>query len=152
MHKKHIGLTNYILVKHRGALNIPCIKYHDCIQSSITRTLFFFKIATLMHLKSKLNNFLLHTNPLEATQMVEAIRNSHLLYINLTYKKRTLNSKTTFLSSNLQPSMSQLMPISPLLMYSISPTPTNHNIFPRYKEPPLHPPSFLLLSQPNPLQ
>ena len=37
------GLIQHILAKYRGAKNIHRIKYHDCIRSPTTRTLFFMK-------------------------------------------------------------------------------------------------------------
>ena len=46
------GITQHILAKHGGTLNIPRIKYQDCIRSPTTRTLFHLKKEGGIHLKS----------------------------------------------------------------------------------------------------
>jgi hypothetical protein len=40
LEKIYIGLTNYILAKHGGALKLSRIKQQDCIRSPTTRTLY----------------------------------------------------------------------------------------------------------------
>ena len=44
------GLTHFILAKHRGAENIPRIKYQDCTRSPTIRTLFLIKKTGGAHL------------------------------------------------------------------------------------------------------
>ena len=41
--KIYIGLLQYILAKYGGSKEITRIKYHHCVRSPITRTLFLFK-------------------------------------------------------------------------------------------------------------
>ena len=63
--KIYNGLTTHILAKHGGALNLPRISRHDCIRSPITRTFFLLKTIGGIHLKSKLEKFLLLPTSLE---------------------------------------------------------------------------------------
>ena len=60
-----------ILAKYGGSEEITRIKYHHCVRSPITRTLFLLKHKAGVHLKSTINNFLL-THPLETVWMQEA--------------------------------------------------------------------------------
>ena len=63
--KIYYGLIQFILAKFGGSKEIPCIKYHHCVRSSITRTLFLLKHETGVHLKSTIDSFLLNSSPLE---------------------------------------------------------------------------------------
>jgi hypothetical protein len=67
------GLTNFILVKFGGALNLPCLTSHDCIQSLLTRTLYLLKITSDIHLQSTLQDFPLLPTPLETAWLSTAI-------------------------------------------------------------------------------
>jgi hypothetical protein len=59
------GLTHYILSRQGGALHIPCIKYHDCVRSPITITLYLLKNTADIHLNSIAPLFPLLATPLE---------------------------------------------------------------------------------------
>ena len=67
------GLIQHILAKHGGAEDIPRIKYHDCIRSPTTRTLFLMKMEGGVHLKSIEENFQLHMTELELEWRSHAI-------------------------------------------------------------------------------
>ena len=62
--KIYHGLTQFILAKFGGSKEIPRIKYHHCIRSPITRTLFLLKHEVGVHLKNTLDSFLLNSSPL----------------------------------------------------------------------------------------
>lgn len=83
--KIYQGLIQYILAKYGGAEQIPRIKYHDCVHSPTTRTLFLFKKAGRIHLKSTNQNLQLYITELESEWMTQA---STIL--------PHLNSKTSF--------------------------------------------------------
>jgi hypothetical protein len=65
LRKIYIGLTNYILTKHGGALSLTCIKHTDCIRSPSTRTIFLFKEKAHVHIKSMLLIFHYIPHPLK---------------------------------------------------------------------------------------
>ena len=50
--KIYNGLIQFILATFGGAKKIPRIKYHHCVRSPITRTLFLLKKEVGVHLKS----------------------------------------------------------------------------------------------------
>ena len=60
--KIYYSLTQFILAKFGGSKEIIRIKYHHCIRSPITRTLFLFKREASVHLKSTIDNFLLNSH------------------------------------------------------------------------------------------
>ena len=62
----------FILAKYGGSKEITRIKYHHCIRSPITRTLFLLKHKAGVHLKSTINNFLLNPSPFEIAWIQEA--------------------------------------------------------------------------------
>ena len=66
------GLLQFILVTFGGAEEKPCIKYHHCVRSPITKTLFLLKKEAGVHLKSTMDNFIFNTSPLENVRMKEA--------------------------------------------------------------------------------
>ena len=70
--KIYTGLLQFILAKYGGSKEITRIKYHHCVRSPITRTLFLLKHKAGVHLKSTINNFLLTPSPLETAWMKEA--------------------------------------------------------------------------------
>ncbi len=70
--KIYDGLLQFILAKYGGSKKITRIKYHHCVRSPITRTLFLLKHKAGVHLKSTINNFLLKPSPLETVWMQEA--------------------------------------------------------------------------------
>ena len=74
--KIYTGLLQFILATFGGAEEIPRIKYHHCVRSPITRTLFLLKKEAGGHLKSTIDNFMFNTSPLENDWMKEA-RNLH---------------------------------------------------------------------------
>ena len=63
--KNYDDLLQFILAKYGGSQDITRIKYHHCVRSSITRTLFLIKHIAGVHLKSTITNFLLNPSPLE---------------------------------------------------------------------------------------
>ena len=67
--KIYVGLLQFILAKYGGSKEITRIKYHHCVRSPITRTLFLLKHKAGVHLKSTINNFLLSPAPLETAWM-----------------------------------------------------------------------------------
>jgi hypothetical protein len=72
------GLTNFILAKFGGALNLPRLTSHDCIRSPITRTLYLLKTTSDIHLRSTLHDFPLPPTPLETAWLSTAISYPHL--------------------------------------------------------------------------
>ena len=70
--KIYAGLLQFILAKYGGSKDITRIKYHHCVRSPITRTLFLLKHKVGVHLKSTINNFLLNPSPLETAWMQES--------------------------------------------------------------------------------
>ena len=70
--KIYTGILQFILAKYGGSQEITRIKYHHCVRSPITRTLFLLKHKVGVHLKSTNNNFLLTPSSLETTWMQEA--------------------------------------------------------------------------------
>ena len=72
------GLLQFILAKFGGSEGIPRIKYHQCVRSPITRTLFLLKQEAGVHLKSTMEKNLISTSPLENAWMKEA-QNIHNL-------------------------------------------------------------------------
>ena len=70
--KIYTGLLQFILAKYGGSKEITRIKYHHCVRSPITRTLFLLKHKAGVHLKSTINNFLLTPSSLETAWMQEA--------------------------------------------------------------------------------
>ena len=70
--KIYVGLLQFILAKYGGSKEITRIKYHHCVRSPITRTLFLLKHKAKVHPKSTINNFLLNPSPLEIAWMHEA--------------------------------------------------------------------------------
>ena len=70
--KIYYGLTQFILAKFGGSKEISRIKYHHCVRSPITRTLFLLKHEAGVHLKSTINSFLLNPSPLETAWLTEA--------------------------------------------------------------------------------
>ena len=92
--KIYAGLLQFILAKYGGSKKITRIKYHHCVRSPITRTLFLLKHKAGIHLKSTLHHFLLTPSPLEIAWMQEA----HTLHgltpntsLKLLHKLLTLN-------------------------------------------------------------
>src|SRR6202022_304265 len=65
------GLLQFILAKYGGSQEITGIKYHHCVRSPITRTLFLLKHKAGVHLKITINNFLLTPSTLETAWMQE---------------------------------------------------------------------------------
>ena len=63
--KIYYGLTQFILAKFGGSKELTRIKYHHCVRSPITITLFLLKHEAGVHLKCTLDNFLLNPPPLE---------------------------------------------------------------------------------------
>lgn len=72
------SLINYILEKHGRALNIPRITFHNCTRSPITRILFIHKMLACIHLKYKLEKFLLLPTPLEKVWMESLNNHPHI--------------------------------------------------------------------------
>jgi len=70
--KIYHGLTQFILAKFGGSKELTRIKYHHCVRSPITRTLFLLKHEAGVHLKSIIGNFLLDPSPLETAWLKEA--------------------------------------------------------------------------------
>ena len=70
--KIYYGLTQFILAKFGGAKEITRIKYHHCVRSPITRTLFLLKHEAGVHLKNTIDSFLLNPSPLETAWLKEA--------------------------------------------------------------------------------
>ena len=70
--KIYYGLTQFILAKFGGSKEITRIKYHHCVRSPITRTLFLLKHEAGVHLKSTIDSFLLNPSPLETAWLKEA--------------------------------------------------------------------------------
>ena len=70
--KIYANLLQFILAKFGGSQDITCIKYHHCVRSPITRTLFLLKHKAGVYLKSTINTFLLNPSPLETAWMQEA--------------------------------------------------------------------------------
>ena len=68
----YAGLLQFILAKYGGSQDIARIKYHHCVRSPITRTLFLLKHKAGVHLKSTINTFLLTPSPLETAWMQES--------------------------------------------------------------------------------
>ena len=110
--KIYNGLTNYILAKHGGSLNLPRITQHDCIRSPITRTLYLLKTTNGAHLKSTLQKFPLLPTPLE-TQWLQQTQNlptstpttslkylHNLILHNITELKHITHSNGTRLMTN----------------------------------------------------
>jgi hypothetical protein len=69
-------LLQFTLATFGGAEEISRIKYHHCVRSPITRTLFLLKKEAGVHLKSTMDNFILNTSLLENVWMKET-RNMH---------------------------------------------------------------------------
>jgi hypothetical protein len=70
--KIYTGILQFILAKYGGSQEITRIKYHHCVRSPITRTLFLLKHKAGVHLKSTIDNFLLTPSSLETAWMQEA--------------------------------------------------------------------------------
>ena len=70
--KIYAGLIQHILAKYGGSKDITRIKYHHCVRSPITRTLFLLKHKAGVHLKSTINNFQLNPSPLKIAWTQEA--------------------------------------------------------------------------------
>ena len=70
--KTYYGLTQFILAKFGGAKEITHIKYHHCVRSPITITLFLLKHEVGVHLKNTIDSFLLNPSPLETAWLKEA--------------------------------------------------------------------------------
>ena len=66
-------MTQFILAKFGDSKEITRIKYHHCIRSPITRTLFILKHEAGVHLKSTIDSFLLNPSPLETAWLKEAL-------------------------------------------------------------------------------
>jgi hypothetical protein len=77
--KIYNGLLQFILATFGGAEEIPCIKYHHCVRSPITKILFLLKKEAGVHLKSTMDNFIFNTSPIENVWMTKA-QNLHGLY------------------------------------------------------------------------
>jgi hypothetical protein len=75
--KIYTGLTNYILAKHREALNITKITKYDFGNSPITRTLYLLKTAARIHMESELTKFPLLATPLEKNWLPAKINHLH---------------------------------------------------------------------------
>ena len=70
--KIYYSLTQFILAKFGGSKEITRIKYHHCVRSPITRTLFLLKHEAGVHLKSTMDSFLLNPSSLETAWLKEA--------------------------------------------------------------------------------
>ena len=70
--KIYYGLIQFILAKFGGSKEITRIKYHHCVRSPITRTLFLLKHEAGVHLKSTIDSFLSNPSPLETAWLKEA--------------------------------------------------------------------------------
>jgi hypothetical protein len=65
-------LTQHILAKFGGAIDIPRITHNDCTRSPITRTLYLMKKEGGTHFKSLEANFQLHTTEFEQEWITNA--------------------------------------------------------------------------------
>jgi hypothetical protein len=70
--KIYYGLRQFILAKFGGSKEITRIKYHHCVRSPITITLFLLNHEAGVHLKSTIDRFLLNPSPLKTAWLYEA--------------------------------------------------------------------------------
>jgi hypothetical protein len=117
------GLLQFILATFGGAEEIPRIKYHHCVRSPITRTLFLLKKEAGVHLKSTINNFMFNTSPLENDWMKEA-RNLHGLNhkISLKLLQKLLLHNITELGQITLPNGLNMMSPNDFKNYYFNPT------------------------------
>ena len=83
--KIYYGLIQFILAKFWGSKEVMRIKYHHCIRSPITKTLFLLKHEVGVHLKNTIDSFLLNSLSLETVWMKET-QNRHGLNPNTSLK------------------------------------------------------------------
>ena len=121
--KIYAGLLQFILAKYGGSKEITRIKYHHCVRSPITRTLFLLKHKAGVHLKSTINNFLLTPSPLETAWMQEA-QNLHGLNpcISLKLLHKLLIHNITTLDQITMPNGTTLMNSDEFKIYHSTPS------------------------------
>ena len=121
--KIYAGLLQFILAKYGGSQEITRIKYHHCVRSPITRTLFLFKHKAGVYLKSTINNFFLTPSPLETAWMQEA----HMLHslnpsISLKFLHKLLVHNITTLYQITMPNGTTLMNPDEFKIYHSTPS------------------------------
>lgn len=106
--------AHHIIAKYGGALNLPCIKFQDCVWSFTTCTLYLFKTNVDVYLESEIIKF----PPLDTqfkTTYLEETRNQpnynlqlslgllyKLLIDNITNNSQFTMPKSTHLMSSVE--------------------------------------------------